>query len=297
MRFPLNKTTKFVLLNQILQRILNLQTMKKILLSLSLLTLTLEASAQTQIGNSNFESWDNFGQSSVEPTNFNSFMNADVGSFFGSGLVPGQQVDRSSLKRPGSSGTYSAKIWCRSIIGVAANGNLTCGKINAGSATATSLSNYNKTVLGDVDFSEAFTDTPDSLVVWVKYKPVNTGAGYQARVSCAIHTNVAFKDPNDLTNTTTCKATAQLDVSYASNTWQRLSIPFVNVGTSLTPAYILTTFTTNKTPGVGSIGDSLYIDDMELIYVPKASFTANMTSICPGANINFTSTSTNYPAT
>lgn len=271
--------------------------MKKILLSLSLLSLTLHTSAQTQIGNSNFESWDNFGQSSVEPTNFNSFMNADVGSFFGSGLVAGQQVDRSSLKRPGSTGTYSAKIWCRSIIGVAANGNLTCGKINAGSATATSASNYNKTVLGDAAFSEAFTDTPDSLVVWVKYKPVTTNAGYQARVSCAIHTNVAFKDPNDLANTTTCKAVAQLNISYASNTWQRLSIPFSNVGTSLTPAYIITTFTTNKTPGVGDIGDSLYIDDLELVYVPKASFTANTTSICQGSTVDFTSTSTNYPAT
>jgi PKD repeat protein len=270
--------------------------MKKILLSLSLLTLTLQATAQTQIGNSNFEGWDNYGQTSVEPTNFNSFMNADVGSFFGSGLVAGQQVDRSSVKRPGSTGTYSAKIWCRSIIGVAANGNLTCGKINAGSATATSTSNYNKTVLGDAAFSEAFTDTPDSLVVWVKYKPVTTNAGYQARVSCAIHTNVTYQDPWDLGNTATTKAVAQLNVSYASNTWQRLSIPFVNVNSSLTGTYIITTFTTNKTPGVGSIGDSLYIDDMELVYVPKALFTTSGNTVCPNAPVTFTSTSTNYPA-
>ncbi len=269
--------------------------MRRILLSLSLFTLTLQASAQTQIGNSNFESWDNYGTSSVEPTNWNSFMNADVGSFFGSGLVAGQQVDRSPLKRPGSAGSYSARIWCRSILGVAANGNMTCGKINAGSATATSTSNYNKTVLGDALYSEAFTDTPDSLVVWVRYRPVTTNAGYQARVSCAIHTNVAFKDPNDLTNTTTCKAVAQMNISYASNTWQRLSIPFVNVNASLTGAYILTTFTTNKTPGVGDIGDSLFIDDMELVYVPKASFTADLTTVCPGGSVAFTSTSTNYP--
>lgn len=269
--------------------------MKRILLSLSLLSLTLNATSQTQIGNSDFEQWDNYGTSSVEPTNWNSFMNADVGSFFGSGLVAGQQVNRSSSKRPGSAGTYSAIIWCRSIIGVAANGNMTCGKINAGSATATSTSNYNKTVLGDQSFSEAFTDTPDSLVVWVRYKPVSTTSGYQARVSCAIHTNVAFKDPNDLTSTTTCKAVAQLNVSYAGNTWQRLSIPFLDVNGSLSGAYILTTFTTNKTPGVGDIGDSLYIDDLELIYVPKASFTVNQTTICAGGSVNFTSTSTNYP--
>lgn len=270
--------------------------MKRILLSLSLLTLTLQASAQTQIQNSNFEQWENLGQNSVEPLNWNSFMNADIGSFFGSGLVPGKQVDRSPLKRPGSTGTYSAKIWARSILGIPANGNITIGKINVGSASASDASNHNKTVLGDASFSEAFTDTPDSLVVWVRYKPNNINAGFEARVSCAIHTNTAFRDPNDLTNNTMSKAIAQKNIPYSGGGWQRISIPFVNVNASLTSAYIITTFTTNKTPGVGDVGDSLFVDDMELIYVPKASFTASGTSLCAGGSLNFTSTSTNYPA-
>lgn len=269
--------------------------MRKILLSFSLLTLTLQASAQTQIGNNDFENWENLGQDEVEPINWNSFMTADIGSFFGSGLVAGKQVDRSTLKRPGSSGTYSAKIWARSIIGVAANGNMTTGRINVASASASNSSNHNKTVLGDPAFSDTFSDTPDSLVAWVRYKPVNTGSGHQARVSCAIHTNAAYRDPVDLTSTTLTKAVAQLNISYTNGNWQRISVPFVNVNASLTGAYIITTFTTNKTPGVGSVGDSLYVDDLEFVYVPKASFTSTATTICEGSNVTFTSTSTNYP--
>ncbi len=267
--------------------------MKKILLSFSVLALAFAANAQTQIGNSNFESWDNVGQTSEEPGNWNSFMNADIASFFGSGLVAGQQVKRSSYKRPGSTGTYSALIWCRSVLTIPANGNLTIGKINVGSSTATSSSNYNKTVVGDANFSESFTDTPDSLAVWVRFKPGNVN--HQARVSCAIHTNTGFRDPNDLTDNSMCKAKAIMEFTSTGTGWTRLSIPFTDVNSSLTPAYIITTFTTNKTPGVGTIGDSLYIDDLELIYVPKASFTASASTVCLGDAVTFTNTSTNYP--
>ena len=270
--------------------------MRKKILGLSLLTLTLQVSAQTQVQNSGFETWDNIGQNSVEPQNWNSFWTADIGSFLGSSFVQGKQVDQSPLKRPGSTGTYSARIWCRSIFGVPANGNLTIGKINAGSATANDInSNYNKTVLGDGAFSESFTDTPDSLVIWVKYKPVNTSA-HEARISCVLHTNVAYQDPTHVGNMTTTKAIAERNLPFvAGSPWRRISIPFVYTTATGPTAYILTTLTTNKTPGVGSVNDSLYVDDMELIYVPKASFTNTSATICEGGNITFTSTSTNYP--
>lgn len=271
--------------------------MRKILLNLSLLTLTLQASAQTQIGNSDFELWENLAQNSVEPENWNSFWTADIGSFIGSGFVQGKQVDRSPLIRPGSSGTYSARIWCRSIFGVPANGNLTIGRINAGSATANDInSNYNKTVLGDASFSESFTDTPDSLVVWVRYKPANTGAGHEARISCVLHTNVAYQDPTHLSNMTTTKAIAEYNIPYVTGSpWRRISIPFNYTVATGPTAYILTTLTTNKTPGVGTVNDSLFVDDVELVYVPKAMFTASGNSICPNGTIDFTNTSTNYP--
>lgn len=265
--------------------------MKRILLSLSLLTLSLHSNSQTQVGNSNFEQWETSTPEIAEPVNWNSFRTA-TGTWSG---FAGSQMNRSTNVRPGSTGTYSARIWTRDATLALANGNMTCGQIVMGSTSPTSSSNYNKTVLNDPLFSETFTDvTPDSLVVWVKYKPVNT-TGNTARVSCAIHVNNNYRDPNDLTSTTLTKAVAQLNVAYSGGNWQRISIPFVNVNASLTAAYIITTFTSCSTPGGGSANDSLYVDDMELVYVPKASYTASATSVCAGGSLNFTSTSTNYP--
>lgn len=267
--------------------------MKRLLLSLSLLTLTLQASAQTQIQNSGFETWDNIGQDEVEPTNWNSFMNATT--TFWTSLAKAKQLDRSTDIRPGSTGTYSVKIYSRSVAGIVANGNITLGKINAGSVTAADPANYNSTITGDADYSESFNDTPDSIVVWLKYVPINVNS--QARVSCMIHTNVGFKDPNDTLSTTTLKAKATSAIPYAGGNWQRIAIKFADVNASLTSSYIIVTFATNKTPGGGNANDQLFIDDLQLVYIPKANFTASGASVCEGGSLSFTNTSTNYPAT
>jgi PKD repeat protein len=266
--------------------------MRKILLSLSLLTLTLQASAQTQIGNSNFETWEATTDELAEPINWNSFKTAS-GSWNSFG---GQQMNRSTNVRPGSTGVYSARIWSRNAgFGIVAQGNMTLGRIEMGSTTASSTSNYNYSSTGSGTYSEAFTDTPDSVVVWVKYKPANTGAGHLARISTVIHNNTNnYKDPWDVAGANTI-ATAMLNFPYSGGNWQRISIPFTYVGTPSNAAFILTTIATNNIPGGGSVNDSLYIDDMQLVYVPKAQFTSTSTTICEGANVTFTSTSTNYP--
>lgn len=265
--------------------------MKRLLLSLSLLTLSLQVSAQIQIGNSNFEAWEASTSEIAEPVNWNSFRTASGtwSSFAGS------QMNRSTNVRPGSTGIYSARIWTRDASLALANGNMTCGQIVMGSTSPTNAANHNKTVLGDANFSENFTgNSPDSLVVWVKYKPVNP-TGNSARISCAIHTNAAYRDPNDVTSTSLTKSTAVMNVPYAGGNWQRVAIKFTDVNASLTAAYIITTFTSNSVPGGGSENDTLYIDDLELVYIPRASFTSTTTTICAGSNVTFTSTSTNYP--
>lgn len=263
--------------------------MRKILLSLSLLTL--QASAQTQVGNSTFEAWEASTSELAEPVNWNSFKSAS-GSWSSFG---GQQMNRSTSVRPGSTGVYSARIWSRSVLGVIAQGNMTLGRIEMGSTTANSTSNYNYSSTGSGTYSEAFTDTPDSVVMWVKYKPANTGAGHMARVSTVIHNNTNnYQDPWHVAGSNTI-ATAMLDFPYSGGNWQRISIPFTYVGIPSNAAFVISTITTNNIPGGGSANDSLYVDDMELVYVPKANFTSTATTICTGGNVTFTNTSTNYP--
>lgn len=267
--------------------------MKKILLSLSLLTLTLHANSQTQIGNSSFESWETSTNEIAEPVNWNSFRTASGGY----NLFAGSQMNRSTNVRPGSTGIYSTRIWSRDAgFGIVAQGNMTLGRIEMGAPSASSTANYNYSNTSDALYSEAFTDRPDSVVVWVRYKPVNTGAGHMARVSTVIHNNTnGYQDPWNVSGTNTI-ATAILNFPYTNGNWQRLSIPFTYVGTPANAAFILTTFATNNIPGGGSINDTLYVDDMQLVYVPKATFTSTATTICQGGNVTFTSTSTNYPA-
>jgi hypothetical protein len=80
--------------------------MRKITLNILLFS-SLSVFAQQQIGNSNMESWDNVGQSTEEPVNWNSFKTG-TGGLSGAGS---QQVGRSTSIRSGASGDYCARIY------------------------------------------------------------------------------------------------------------------------------------------------------------------------------------------
>lgn len=233
--------------------------MKKILLSCALCSLVIRANAQ-QISNSNFEQWETSTSETAEPVNWNSFKSASgPWASFSS-----KQLEKSTSVRPGSAGIASAYIFSKDILGTIANGNLTVGKINMGSSTATDPSNYNTTITSDGNFSEAITGSPDSLVFWTKFSPIL--ATDSARVSCIIHDNYAFKDPIDAGSQSHIVDLAIQHFATTNGQWMRISVPFSHTGPANTPAFVLITFTTNKVPGGGSGNDQLWIDDLELIY-------------------------------
>lgn len=221
------------------------------------------AIAQTQLGNGGMEDWENvtLGQ---EPVNWNSFMTAG-GGLAGNADV---QVEQSTDVPAGTSGSKSARIWSRNAgFSIVANGNLTLGKINMGSIIVSSIDNHNWTVTGDADFSEAITDTPDSIVFWAKFVPVSGGS--EARMKATLHDNYDYQDPEDATSTSHVVATAELNYTQ-TNGWERIAVPFVYNGAASTVEYILVTFTTNKTAGGGDPDDQVWIDDVELIYNPAS---------------------------
>lgn len=251
------------------------------------------AFAQQQIGNSNMESWDNVGQSTEEPTNWNSFKTG-TGSWVSFGS---QQVGRSSSIRSGSAGLYCARIYAKSTLGVVANGLLSLGQVNMGSSTANSPDNYNFTKTADANFSEALTNQPDSLVFWVKFTPVNSSSN--ARVHAILHDSYDFRDPIDANSAPYTAARAELNYGATGGNWVRKSVPFAYEAQvpAVSVEYILVTFATSSTPGGGSANDEVLLDDIELIYNSvglneeiatfKAYYSIENGLTIKGANSNF----------
>ena len=233
--------------------------MNKIYASCFIIFFTFSAMGQ-QIDNGSMESWDALGSSSEEPSNWNSFMSATGGlSLFGS-----QQVEQSTDIRMGADGMYCARVFSKSTLGIVANGNLTLGRINMGSSTPDSEDNFNFTVTSNSDFSQELTTLPDSIVFWVKFSASSTQDS--ARIHAVIHDDYELRDPINAASLPHVVGAAGLNYAKTNGSWVRKSVPFIYDGASSTPEFILVTFTTNKTPGGGSAGDEILLDDISLIY-------------------------------
>lgn len=222
------------------------------------------------ITNGGFEgNWSN-----NEPKGWHSFVSA-TGSY--ASFVTGNtaQFQQSTDTRPGSTGSHSALVQSKVTMGVKANGNCTNGRINAGSMSATDASgNYAFSEPGS-SYSTPFVGQPDSLVFWAKYIPGGGSvedASNQARAHATLLTNARYQDPESCDYSAVKIAEAASNYSATTGKgWQRISVPFVY--TSVDPsqmAYMLITFTTNKTPGGGNSSkdnpDKVYIDDAEMVY-------------------------------
>lgn len=271
--------------------------MKKIF-TLLLCCASLSVSAQYQIPNSDFELWDTETYNTTTgdaPVAWNSFLQGSGGL---QNAAAANQLSKSNDIRPGSKGTYSAKIIDRYINYIVvksyAQGNLTTGCINMGSATANNpgnsasannsgrgketlfsnhTGNYNWTNINDTTHNAQFTGFPDAMHVWIKY--YSPTASYRAKATTVLHTNGYYQDP--LPKTDDCEGdlvgtAANTNIAPDANNWQELTIPFSYPnGTTTRPSFALVTFSTNATPGTGTGSDYMLIDDLEYIYYSSLS--------------------------
>lgn len=234
----------------------------------SALNINVFAQSETQFDNPGFEQWSSRETEAVtEPVHWHSGGTA-TGSF--SGFLS-NQVESSTQTRPGSSGSKSARIFPTSVLGVTANGNLTNGRMNAGSMSATGSNNYNYTQRSESAFNTPISTIPDSIAIWVCFR--SQSASQRAQLHAAVHGDADYKfiangteEPaNMLVASARCTFTRTSTANGAIN-WTRLSVPFVKDGPCNDPRYILFTITTNEVPGEGSTNDDLFVDDVELIY-------------------------------
>lgn len=234
--------------------------MKKPLLIISAIVFSTSLFAQQQIANGDLENWEGVS-SGEEPVDWNGFMTAS-GAW---SWAAAAQVESSTDTRPGTSGSMSARIWTRDTGFGLAQGNLTIGRINMGSTNPSDAdNNYNYTVTTDPDFSQAITDSPDSIVFWVKYTAANGGSN--ARMKATLHDDFEYHDPEG-SGSSADHAHAYAELDYApTNGWVRKSVPFNYTGTATSHAFLLVTFASNNVPGGGDVNDEVLIDDIELIY-------------------------------
>ena len=241
-----------------------------ILFIFSMLTTNLFAQYGAQVDNRGFEQWTSRGEVSVsEPVHWHSGGTA-TGSY--SGWVD-SQIESSTHVRPGSTGSKSVRLYPSSILGITANGNLTNGRMNAGSMSASGSGNYNYTQRSQSAYNTPFNQLPDSLSVWVCFRSQSTTD--KAQVKAIVHGDADYKsladgtgEPANMHVASALSAFTRTSTANGAYTWRRLSVPFQNNGPCTDPRYILFSITTNQTPGSGSTNDDLYLDDILLVYNP-----------------------------
>lgn len=224
-----------------------------------------------QFDNRGFEQWTSRSRRSVaEPVRWHSGGTAS-GTF--SGFVS-SQVEESSQTRPGSGGSKSVRIYPTKILGITANGNMTNGRMNAGSMSATGSGNYNYTQRSNEAFNTPLTEIPDSLTVWVCFRSESATQNADARA--AVHGDADYKfiangteEPAEMLVATARQGFRRTTTANGGMTWRRLSIPFTKNGPCNDVRYLLFTITTNAIPGEGSDEDDLFVDDILLVYNPS----------------------------
>ena len=245
--------------------------MKKVLLLFIMLTATTALNlswAQLGVGqqmqNNNFESWRNETSSRRAPEHWNS-LNSGTGSL--QSLASSDFVAEETTSYNNSS---CVQLTCRRIMGVNANGGLTCGRFNAGSMSAANTANCTYTHSSNNDYRQAMTAYPDSVYIWTKTSISSNS--HEARINIVIHNNVSasnnaiYQDPTptsanaSIVNTTgavnEAKVVAKATLNFrAQNNWVQQKIAFdynSYESNNATPYYILATFSTNKTAGTGT---------------------------------------------
>ena len=212
-----------------------------------------------QLMNNGYEVWEGvaFGDTKGdEPVAWSSFLTM-TGTW--ASTAAANQVEKNTASH---SGSYSARIYTNTVVGVVAQGNLTTGCINGGSTSASDgANNYNYTNENVEGQAMYFTGRPDAMRVWLKGNTKET-----VKISAYLHEKGYYQDPND-------KNTGKLVrlIAKAAGTpnitadWAPYTVNF-NYASENRPYYALISFATCSTPGGGDASDYMYIDDVEMIY-------------------------------
>lgn len=249
-----------------------------------------------QLPNSGFEDYrteqisklnDEYQQVTVnveEPLNWHSFASATGDYAQAANALSDAHTYSSTEVRPNSTGKKSLLLTSASVFGITANGTITTGRMQAGDYDAAStkncasLSTDNTSTDSHGDPFYALMDgTPDSIAVWVKFKQQTPVADHPyATISAAITDGTYYQDPQDKVYANVVATAKNAQIASNDFAWQHIVVPFKYNDNDVKAKAMLVTISTNADPGQGSAADSLYVDDISLIYnVDKPAVTVN----------------------
>lgn len=235
----------------------------------SVYTVTFEGKSKEaayQIANADFENWTDDENAKIAE-GWNSFDTAAglFASFASMSPMP-QKIE-------GYKGN-GVRIVSKDLWVAYANGNLTTGHINMGSADPTDASNYNFTDRTDVNGNMPLAGRPDAFEVYARFTPGTAKAtadaeqeqpALQGRVQLILHKDAAYHDP-ELAEMADEKVGSANVLIPATEEWTKFTGEF-SYTTDEAPEvqYLLASATTNPVPGA-SKDDQLDLDELRLIY-------------------------------
>lgn len=231
-----------------------------------------------QMPNSNFETWSTATDNNA-PKHWHGFESVK-GKLSGTAKSKTKLVSSKNV-RPGSKGLTSAVVTSTKVFTVIANGTMTNGVLNAGSMSAADASNHSETDLSSTSkdangdpFATPMYAKPDSVKFWMRFTQAKAQASYPyAAFNAVITDGTYYQDPENKTYTNKVAVAAPNKADMTVGDWRLVSCPFDYASYAANGAEakaILLTVSTNATPGKGSysngVADSVYVDDLELVY-------------------------------
>lgn len=232
-----------------------------------------------QMPNSDFETWSTATDNNA-PKHWHGFESVK-GKLSGTAKSKTKLVSSKNV-RPGSKGLTSAVVTSTKVFTVIANGTMTNGVLNAGSMYAADASNHSETDLSSTSkdangdpFATPMYAKPDSVKFWMRFTQAKAQASHPyAAFNAVITDGTYYQDPENKTYTNKVAVAAPNKADMTVGDWRLVSCPFDYASYAANGAEakaILLTVSTNATPGKGSysngVADSVYVDDLELVYL------------------------------
>lgn len=243
------------------------------------------ANEMGQLPNAGFEKFHEASYSSAksqEPNGWHSFMSS-TGDLASMVSEPVHTYESAEVRENAAEDNkkcvkiVSTPVKFMGMVMASANGTITTGRLQAGSADATSNKNCSFLDFSSTDvdangdpFYAVLNNKPDAMKVWVKFKAGDGNKNPKATISALLTNGNMVQDPEDEQYAANIIARAQNSSIESKDEWQEITIPFTYDNAEEMPKAALVTMSTCAVPSGGSKSetnpDVLYVDDVEMVY-------------------------------